>query len=340
MKKILAIQFKYFGDAVFLTPALLAIKKKFPNSEIHVLVAQEIAPVFTNLKYIDKIWAIPRIRGKFNFFELLPYIKALRSCEFDRVVDFGGNDRGAIFSLLSGSKIRLGLMEGSPKILQKISYTTLIDSYTLPKNYILKNLSLLNSCGIQKSDNTNPQIISNIHLRKQAQRVLKGRSIICHLGTSQPKKEWPIKKWQELYIKLGKRRATVAFSSGNSDRERSLLLDLKKLEPDIFVLPMIKDLDLYLAILNEAEFVISGDTAPLHFSYALYVKVIGLFGIHGSKEYAAPIYSIKEKVMSNSCLCIGNLEHYETCMSKRSCMESIKPNQVLSLLNLRAIKNP
>ena len=50
MKKILAIQFKYFGDAVFLTPALLAIKKKFPNSEIHVLVAQEIAPVFTNLK--------------------------------------------------------------------------------------------------------------------------------------------------------------------------------------------------------------------------------------------------------------------------------------------------
>ena len=56
MKKILAIQFKYFGDAVFLTPALLAIKKKFPNSEIHVLVAQEIAPVFNNLKYIDKIW--------------------------------------------------------------------------------------------------------------------------------------------------------------------------------------------------------------------------------------------------------------------------------------------
>ena len=43
MKKILAIQFKYFGDAVFLTPALLAIKDKFPSSEIHLLVAKEIA---------------------------------------------------------------------------------------------------------------------------------------------------------------------------------------------------------------------------------------------------------------------------------------------------------
>ena len=114
-----------------------------------------------------------------------------------------------------------------------------------------------------------------------------------------------------------------------------MLLTLKKLEPSIFVLPIIKDLELYLAVLNEAKLVISGDTAPLHFSHALGVKVIGLFGIHGSKEYAAPIYSTNEKVMSNSCLCVGDLEHYETCMSKKSCMESIKPNQVLRLINLK-----
>ena len=87
MKKILAIQFKYFGDAVFLIPSLLAIKEKFPDSELHLLVAKEISPVFNNLKYIDKIWAVPRKRGKFNLLELLPFIKELRACEFDRVVD-------------------------------------------------------------------------------------------------------------------------------------------------------------------------------------------------------------------------------------------------------------
>jgi heptosyltransferase-3 len=335
MKKILAIQFKYFGDAVFLTPALLAIKDKFPSSEIHLLVAKEIAPIFNNLNYIKKIWAVPRKRGKFNLFELLPFIRAIRAYDFDRVVDFGGNDRGAIFSLLSGSKIRLGLMEGSPKILQKICYTDLVDSYSLPSNYILKNLSLLNSWDIQKKLSTDPQIISNPYFRKQAQRILKGRSVICHLGTSQPKKEWSIKNWQELYVNFRARGMAVAFSSGNSERERALLLALKKLEPSIFILPIIRDLELYLAVLNEAELVISGDTAPLHFSHALGVKVIGLFGIHGSKKYAAPIYSLNEKVLSNACLCVGDLEHYETCMIKKSCMESIKPNQVLNLFNLK-----
>ena len=49
MKKILAIQFKYFGDAVFLIPSLLAIKEKFPDSELHLLVAKEISPVFKSI---------------------------------------------------------------------------------------------------------------------------------------------------------------------------------------------------------------------------------------------------------------------------------------------------
>jgi ADP-heptose:LPS heptosyltransferase len=318
----------------------LAIKAKFPKSELHLLVAKEIAPLFSNLNFIDKIWAVPRIRGKLNFFGLFPFIQALRKCNFERAVDFGGNDRGAIFSLLCGARIRLGLVEGKLKILQKIGYTDRIDSHILPKNYIHRNLNLLNSWGIYNFHNIKPQIISSVNLKKQAQSALKGRSIICHLGTSQPKKEWPIKKWQEFYIGLGNQKNSVAFSSGNSKRERHLLASLKKLEPGIFVLPIIKSLDLYLAVLNEAKLFISGDTAPLHFSHALGVRVIGLFGIYGSMQYASTIYLSKEKVTGSACLCIGHLEHFEYCRSKKSCMNSIQPREVLNLVNLNKIKNP
>jgi len=45
--KILAIQFKYFGDAVLMTPALRALREHFPQSEIHLLVPAEIAPLFS-----------------------------------------------------------------------------------------------------------------------------------------------------------------------------------------------------------------------------------------------------------------------------------------------------
>ncbi len=47
--KILALQFKYFGDAVLMTPSLRAIREKFPQSELHVLVPEKIAPVLQQL---------------------------------------------------------------------------------------------------------------------------------------------------------------------------------------------------------------------------------------------------------------------------------------------------
>ena len=87
--------------------------------------------------------------------------------------------------------------------------------------------------------------------------------------------------------------------------------------------------------LKMRKLVISGDTAPLHFSRALGVNVIGLFGIYGSTQYAAPIYSNKEKVIGGLCLCTGDLEHFEVCKSRKFCMETIQPKEVVRLMNFK-----
>ena len=61
--KILAIQFKYFGDAVLLTPALRALHEHFPNAELHLLVPEEVAPIFQHLPWLNRVWPLPRRRG-------------------------------------------------------------------------------------------------------------------------------------------------------------------------------------------------------------------------------------------------------------------------------------
>ena len=71
-QKILVIQFKYLGDAVFITPALQAIQLKNPEAEIHLLVAKEVAPIFEHIDFIKKIWALPRTRGKAKVLQALP----------------------------------------------------------------------------------------------------------------------------------------------------------------------------------------------------------------------------------------------------------------------------
>jgi len=83
-EKILAIQFKYFGDAVLMTPALRAIREHFPQCELHVLVPEEVAPIFNHLPWLDRIWAMPRRRGSASLRETWPVIRALRREKFDR----------------------------------------------------------------------------------------------------------------------------------------------------------------------------------------------------------------------------------------------------------------
>ncbi len=106
--KILALQFKYFGDAVLMTPALRAIRGHFPNGELHVLVPEEIAPLFQHLPWLNRVWPMPRRRGSASLGQTWPILRALRHERFDRSVDFASNDRGAILSFLIGARRRLG----------------------------------------------------------------------------------------------------------------------------------------------------------------------------------------------------------------------------------------
>lgn len=331
--KILAIQFKYLGDAVFISPALIALKAQFPDSEIHVLVAQEVAPLFECSSLLTKVWALPRTRGKARLAESWPFVKALRHENFDRSVDFSGNDRGAILSFLVGAKIRLSSTEGKPSLLQRFAYTQTVSTTTLPASWVNRHLQMLTTAWQTALPMAPKMLISANHsLANIAQDILQGHTIICHLGTSQQKKEWPVQRWKELYQLAYNAGYKLAFSAGSNEREQNLLVELKRLEPEIFALPPLKDLALYLAILNQAKLIISGDTGPLHFASGLGVKVIGLFGTADSVIHAAPIYTTNELVMSMPCTCIGDLAQFTGCQSHNSCMCSIAAAHVFKKL--------
>ncbi len=121
--KILAIQFKYFGDAVLLTPALRALREQFQQSELHLLVPEEIAPLLEHSPRLNRVWPMPRRRGRSSLSQTLPIIRALRRERFDRSVDFASNDRGAIASFLIGAKDRLGWDEPGGFLGRKFCYT-------------------------------------------------------------------------------------------------------------------------------------------------------------------------------------------------------------------------
>jgi ADP-heptose:LPS heptosyltransferase len=335
-QKILLIQFKYLGDAVFISPALQALHQQYPNAEIHILVAAEVAPVFEHLSFIKKVWALPRTRGKAKLTESLPFVRALRKEKFDLSIDFVGNDRGGILSLLVDAKSRLSAIEHKPTFLQKLAYTRTIKTSLLPTTWVKRHLKML-SILMGTSELSAPQmlIVANPSLARQAKQFLQEHSIICHLGTSQEKKEWPIARWAEFYQLATKAGYKIAFSAGPNEREQNLLLELKKSLPDAFVLPPINKLEMYLSVLNQAKVVISGDTGPLHFAAGLGLKVIGLFAVTDGVQHYAPIYAKNEVIIGKRCTCTGELANFTTCQSPSPCMHSISAEQVFDRLQKR-----
>jgi ADP-heptose:LPS heptosyltransferase len=334
-KKILAIQFKYLGDAVFITPALQALHFRYPEAEIHVLVAEDVAPIFAQSPIIKKVWSMPRTRGRARLSETLPMILALRKQHFDYSIDFVGNDRGGLYSLLVAAKQRFAALDRKPNLFKKVAYTKTAQTTDLPISWVNRNLAMLSRLLADFGDiQIQPpmKIQSDSQLKEEAQAILRGCQVICHLGTSQPKKEWPIDRWYEFYQLATSAGYKITFSSGANDREQGLMRNLKVLIPELFEIPSTKDLSLFLAILNEAKVVISGDTGPLHFAAGLGVKVIGLFGTTDSVVHAAPIYQDAEKIIAKPCTCLGEKMRSVACQSDSSCMYSITPKQVFDLL--------
>jgi len=326
-EKILAIQFKYFGDAVLMTPALRALRKHFPQSELHLLVPEEIAPLFQYLPWLDRVWPMPRRRGHITPAQTWPVIRALRRERFDRLVDFASNDRGAILSLLIGVPRRLGWGERGGFWGRRFCYNQRVPPPVETLHEAVRLTHLLSAWGIPPPS-LETEIRADPTLSGPAEKILAERTVLCHVASSQPKKEWPLRFWAELYRRAAGAGIRLAFTTATGEHEQSVMAELKKLAPEAPVLPAIPELPLFLAVVNRAALFISSDTGPLHFAAGLGVPTIGLFGPTAAAQWAPP--GNRHRALTGSpCGCDGNSA---VCYSAHHCLMAISPETVFAAL--------
>jgi ADP-heptose:LPS heptosyltransferase len=327
--KILALQFKYFGDAVLLTPALRALREQFPQGEIHLLVPAEVAPLFQHLPWLTRVWAMPRRRGRASLRETWPLLRALRRERFDRSVDFASNDRGAILSFLIGARRRLGWAERGGFIGRKFFYTERVAPEKNPPHESVRLAQLLSGWQISPPSSLASEIHADPALADAARKILPDeRVVIGHVASSQPKKEWPLTHWAKLHRLATAAGQRLVFTTARGEREAALMTELKKLAPDAVILPPVAELPLFLAVLARAAVFISGDTGPLHFAAGLGVPTISLFGPTPPARWA-PLGEKHLALTGGPCGCDGNRF---ACASRPHCLAQISPEQVFAAL--------
>jgi heptosyltransferase-3 len=326
-EKILAIQFKYLGDAVLLTPALRALHKQFLGAELHLLVPEEAAPIFQHLPWLNRVWPMPRRRGSASLGKTWPVIRALRRERFERSVDFAGNDRGAILSFLIGARQRLGWAQRGGFFGRRFCYNQRVALEASEQHESARMMRLLSAWGVAPGP-LEPEIKSDPALEAAAAKLLPGRGVLCHIASSQPNRQWPVRRWADFFQLAAAAGLPIAFTTAAGVRERALTDELKKIAPGAPVLPAVPELALFLAVLKRAEAFISGDTGPLHFAAGLGVPTIALFGPSSPVRWA-PAGGRHRILTGSSCSCGAGAS---VCQTANFCLAAITPEQVLDSL--------
>jgi len=326
-RKNLCLLFKYLGDVAVAIPAMRALKESRPEEELHILVAEDALPIVRHLPWAERVWGLPRKRGSLQLGATLPMIAALRRQQFSLSVDFVGNDRGALLSRLIGATERVGLLAELGFWGRARCYNRGVPEREIPSVDVHeseRHLALLSGLGVPQDAARTLEVHANPALAREADGLLVAGTVLAHLSTSQPKKEWPVPFWRELYRRARTAGIPRVFASGPSAREQALLSRLRELEPDVSILPKLGDLDLYLAVLAKAGVFISGDTGPLHFAAGLGVPTLALFAATDARRWA-PLGALHRCVNGAACVCSG---HAHVCAHTSPCIASLSVDAV------------
>lgn len=322
--RLLAIHFKYLGDVVVATPALRALRRAYPQWELHVLVPEEAAPLLQGVDWIDRVWKFPRVRGRLNLGASWPVIRQLRRERFEVSVDFAGNDRGALMSLLVGAKKRIGVMAPLGFYLRSRCYTDRVEEFDPTRHESVRTWAVTAPLEVPFPEDMTLEIAADPQLASAAAEALGGAQVLCYVTATQPKREWPVEHWLQFARRAGALTPAMAFTGGSSSREKQLLEAIAERKPGIAILPAPEPLGLLLAVLSQAKLLITCDTGPMHFAAALGVPTLSLFGPTSAGRWA-PLGARHRWIQGGLCPCSG---HSAICIAANPCVGKITPDRV------------
>ncbi len=102
--KILLVRLREIGDVVFTTPAIRALRERFPDAHLTYIVEPAAAPIVLNNPLLNDV----RIAPKRGLIADLALGRSLRHERYDLAIDFHGGPRASLLTWLSGARERIG----------------------------------------------------------------------------------------------------------------------------------------------------------------------------------------------------------------------------------------
>jgi len=322
ISRILVIRPGGIGDAVLLLPTLAAIKKQFPEAEIHILAERRNRAVFGLSSYVSSIYCydIPS--------ELF---RAVRG-GYDAVIDTEQWHRlSAVIARMTKASILAGFGTNERKQLFNISVPYSHDdhealSFSRLASAVSPALPALPVVATQESFSLNERATQKAQVLLASLTGVRGY-VALFPGASIPEKRWPVQSWRALAERLFSNYGVGIVIVGGKDVEK-------------YAAPIIQGLagintagQLTLlettALLKHMRLLITGDSGMLHLAWLMGTPTVSLFGPSNTAKWAPTgenHFVVSRMLSCSPCSAFGTTP---PCPHDARCMKEITADQVM-----------
>jgi lipopolysaccharide heptosyltransferase II len=288
-KKILVIKLSAVGDVILSIPSLRALRQKFSDAWITVLVGRRSRQIIRNCPYVDDVIVLEESLNKMNPAGIFSMARLLVREDFDIVVDLQNNRLSHALAFLCGASVRAGHDNGKASFLLNRKTKELDGVSVSPLEHQFRVLKLLE---LQPTDTrlelwSESREESNVASFFESQWLAPTQTLVgMNPGSSLrwPTKQWPLENFAKLCDELARRNIRVVITGSAEDKPLAdQLIDMTKHKPMSAVgRTSITEL---IALIRRCQVFISSDSAPMHVASSVDVPLIALFGPTDPKRH-------------------------------------------------------
>lgn len=311
----------YIGDCVLLTAFLRNLKFNFKeNSQLHICASKPIAHMLSDIQYVDGLFIKENIKDISKFLKNQQYDTSI-------ILDFSLKWQFSICTSRITQKVTSDLKklhENSHVLFNKF-FTHVLENTPLGDRtpQLDVYMSFLQQLGLTVFDKKIELPIkeSDENIVKKLLKPSNKRKVFIHTGASIYSKQWPKEYWIEILNHL---KDDDIYIIGTEHPPKELLTQ------NVTNLCCKSNLRETIALLKQADIIITNDSAPAHLAaVAETPNIVILYGptnYHQWKPYApkSNIVQVYASVPCNPC-------KIRTCQSLR-CLKELTPQMVINKL--------
>ena len=329
VRRVLLISATALGDTLFSTPAIRALKEKFPAWELEVLAHRVFGALLAHNPHVSRIYTYPGRNRR-----LLALASDLRLRAYDLVIILHGNDPEAtLLAHLTGSPFIIGSAR-SPLSMVYAAGVAATDPY---EHAIERRLDYVRLLGADTADKRMDLFLppgATEHAAAIFQQHFGATSPLLmafHPTGSDPYKWWPAASFIELGNFLyDSYQSPLLIISGTQDRSAAEAIAAQLPGPTLVTggrFPLLT----VAALLSHGRLLVANDSGPLHMGLALRVPTIALIGADDPRRVGP--YGVDWGMALHKRREVCDLEpcRLKKCPENR-CMQAIEVSDVVKLI--------